>query len=183
MSSCSSGAPASCAPMMRRRSRRINLSSCASSVRPSRSASRRRASRVSVETLMVVVPGIPLSIPLGGSRLIHDGASTVTEATSEGSPHVIWGTRPTATSSEGRSAELTHSVSAAASAQPWTHRHEDLGRVAQRRFVVVHPRRPVLGALLALATMSSRLAFIGTEHLEKLGLRVDPELATGSPGS
>ena len=49
--------------MMRRRSRRTSFSICASNVSPSRSASRRKASRVRTETLMVVESGIPWSIP------------------------------------------------------------------------------------------------------------------------
>ena len=54
--------------MMRRRSRRISFSSCASNVSPSRSASCRKASRVLTETLMVVDSGIPDSIPKGDRR-------------------------------------------------------------------------------------------------------------------
>ena len=53
--------------MSRRRSRRINLLSCASKVRPSRSASCRNASRVLVDTLMVVGRIILGSIPDGPS--------------------------------------------------------------------------------------------------------------------
>ena len=62
-SSASSGVLASCAPMIRRRSRRIIFSSCPSKVSPSRSASLRSASRVRIETSMVAVSGILLRIP------------------------------------------------------------------------------------------------------------------------